>query len=258
MSRGDAPRIREWVEYHSWLGFDAFHIILDNPNDDSEAILRSLDVPARITVDLRPAVGDYYDGLSQEQRWRKVLEWRKANSEDLTAAGLPVVDPQTIRQIRYFNEVLTGYAAGPESWVAVIDMDEFIAVPGGGKIHDITSAAKAPRIRLLNFNFGTAGHDHALPFLAQHTRRWAREDIEAYGKGWDARVKTIARNDALLPLVSVHPISRGPFVTMDPAVARLHHYRVPDQGIAELPYRVEDRVVADMFAARNQPAHSGG
>jgi hypothetical protein len=241
MSRGDAPRLREWVEYHSWLGFNDFHIILDNPNDDSEAVLRALDVPARITVEVRPAMGEYYDGLNQEQRWRKVLEWRKVHHDALTDAGMPVVDPQTVRQLTYFGEVAEASAGGNESWVAVIDLDEFIAVPGK-KIQDVTAAAKSPRVRFLNFNFDTAGHVAGQPFLTQHTMRWAREDIEALGKGWQHRVKTIARNDALLPFTSVHPISAGPFEIADPEVARLHHYKIPDQGLP-IPYSVKDHAL---------------
>lgn len=69
VSRGDAPRLKEWVDYHCWLGLDTFHIILDNPVDDSEHIIRRLKVPARLIVDVRGAVGDYYDGLSRTERW---------------------------------------------------------------------------------------------------------------------------------------------------------------------------------------------
>jgi len=243
MSRGDAPRLREWVEYHSWLGFDEFHIILDNPNDDSERVLRDLDVSAKMTVDVRPASGDYYDGLSQGERWKQVLAWRMANESDLKAVGIPVVDPQTVRQHEYFSDVLSAYAGIGDAWVAVIDLDEFIAIPDGRKIHDITAAARAPRVRFLNFNFDTTGHDHTLPFLTQHTARWAREDVEAYGRGWEGRVKTIARNDALLPFVSVHPISEGQFEIAAPDVARLHHYRIPEQGLP-IAYSVEDSALA--------------
>lgn len=230
--------MREWVEYHARLGFDAFHVILDNPNDDSENVLRSLDVSARITVDVRGAEGEYYDGLTPEQRWRKVLEWRKVNHAALTASGIPVVDPQTVRQLNYFSEALESLSKD-DSWVAVIDLDEFIAIQGG-LIQDLTAAATSPRLRLLSFNFDTTGHVDGQPFLAQHTMRWAREDVEAYGKGWQHRVKTIARNDALLPFTSVHSISAGPFQVADPERARLHHYRVPDQGLP-IPYSVEDR-----------------
>ncbi|SDP53041.1 Glycosyl transferase family 2 [Arthrobacter sp. ok909] len=245
MSRGDSPRLREWVEYHSRLGFDDFYIILDNPVDDSEQVLLSLDVPAKITIDVRAASGDYYDGLTPAERWARVLAWRKANESRLTALGLPVVDPLALRQLEYFREVLsTVYAGNGDSWVAVIDLDEFIALPGGRRIQDITSAARSPRVRFLNFNFDTSGNDDTRPFLAQHTMRWAREDVEAYGQGWEHRVKTIARNDALLPFTSVHPISKGPCEISDPDVARLHHYKIPDQGLP-IPYSTKDTTLID-------------
>ncbi len=57
MTRGDAHKIGEWVEYHARLCFGDFQIVLDGEVDYTEAVLESLDVPAIITVHRRPEIG---------------------------------------------------------------------------------------------------------------------------------------------------------------------------------------------------------
>lgn len=250
MTRGDESRIEEWVEYHAALGFNDFYFILDAPIDNTESVLRGLDVDATITIDVREAKGDYYDGYTQAERWEAVKKWRTENDAALKALGTPVVDPQTVRQHEYFEEVMQRYSEEGDGWLALIDMDEFIVFPGGQSIQEMTSDRSVPRIRLLNFNFDMKSHVPGSSILSNNLMRWDREDIIAYGKGWDTRVKTIARYDSLLPMVSVHPISKGPFVTLDPEVGRLHHYRTPDQGIAELPYTVADAAALGVSMAR--------
>ena len=158
---------------------------------------------------------------------------------------MPIVDSLSMRQYLYLPAVLNKYALRKNGWLALIDVDEFLVLPDGRKIQDLTSEATAPRLRFLNFNFSTENHDASRPILSQHTMRWAREDIEDYGKGWDRRVKTLARYDSLLPMTSVHSISPWEFQVLDPEVGRLHHYKATDQGIRELPYRIEDRSVAN-------------
>lgn len=253
MSRGDAPRLREWVEYHSWLGFNDFHIILDNPNDDSESVLRALGREVDITVEIRPAHDEYFDGLDDALKWGQVRAWRERNASRIKEWGLPIVDPLSMRQYLYFPTALNKYVLRGEGWLSIIDVDEFIVFPDGRKISDVTAAAEKPRVRFLNFNFDTSNRDPELPVLQQHTHRWDREDIVAYGNGWDKRVKSIVRYDSLLPLRSVHAISGGGFAILDPDVGRLHHYKATDQGIAELTYRVEDTVAAEAFCVSGDP-----
>ncbi|SDP53035.1 Glycosyl transferase family 2 [Arthrobacter sp. ok909] len=253
MSRGDAPRLREWVEYHSWLGFDDFHVILDNPTDDSANVLRTLHVPAKITVEVRPAFGEYYDGLAGDEKVARAEVWREMNRERIVEWGLPIVDPLSMRQYLYLPAALNKYALRGEGWVSVIDVDEFIVLPGGRKISDVTTAAKMPRVRFLNFNFDFKERDPGRPILQQHTRRWAREDIVGHGQGWDTRVKSIARYDAAVPMASVHAISRGWFETLEPEIGRLHHYKVSGHGVPVLPFCVEDRAAADAFKVSEDP-----
>jgi hypothetical protein len=251
-TRGDGARIGEWVEYHARLGFDDFQVILDGLVDDTDEVLQRLDVPARITVHRRAEDGDYYDGLGQAERMERVRAWRVEHADLLASLPYKATDPQSLRQFRRVAEVLEPYQAGERGrgWVAHIDADEFIAIPGGRGISDVTSAATAPRLQLLNFNVDTSGHDPARPVLEQHRLRWSREDVLAHpDPRWGTRVKAIVRYRCALPFRSIHRISFGRSEVLDPEVARLHHFRVPNQLVdPEIPYSVDDPLT--MPAAR--------
>lgn len=245
-SRGDGHRIAEWVEYHARLGFDDFQVILDGLVDDTDQVLRRLDVPARVTVHPRPEEGDYYDGLDQGERLERVRAWRAEHADLLASLPFKATDPQSLRQFRRVAEVLAPYHAGERGrgWVAHIDVDEFVVIGSGGPVAELTAAATAPRLQLLNFNVDTSGHDPSRPVLEQHRMRWSRADVLAHpDPRWATRVKTIARYRAALPFRSIHRISFGRSQVLDPAVARLHHFRVPGQLIEPpIPYRVEDQL----------------
>lgn len=251
-TRGDGARIGEWVDYHARLGFADFQVILDGLVDDTDEVLDRLDVPARVTVHRRPEEGDYYDGLDQAERLERVRAWRIEHADFLAALPYKATDPQSVRQFERVAEVLAPYHSGERGrgWVAHIDVDEFIAMPVGGSIADLTGAATAPRLQLLNFNVDTTGHDPARPVLEQHRMRWAREDVLAHpDPRWGTRVKAVVRYRVALPFRSIHRISFGRSEVLDPAVARLHHYRVPTQLVdPEIPYSVDDPLT--MPAAR--------
>lgn len=236
MSRGDAPRLAEWVSYHQSLGFDEFHVVLDNPTDRSAAVLQALD--ARVTIDVRGPHGPYFDRVPPEDRWPAVRQWRQEHAKVIAEWGVPIVDPLSMRQYMHLPAVLNKYAVRGDCWVAVIDVDEFLVIPGR-TVQDVTAVAEHPRIRFLNFNFDTTRWAPGESVLTSCTNRWAREDVEMYGQGWQNRHKSIVRHDALLPLASVHAVSTGPFTVLDPEAGRLHHYKAIDQGLP-LPYRITD------------------
>jgi Glycosyl transferase family 2 len=238
MSRGDEHRLAEWIGYHARIGFDEFNIVLDNPIDNSEALLNDLKSQYRITVSTRAPIGEYYDGMTVAERWARVKLWRVEHAEEVEASGLPINDSLSWRQHRHLPEVLGTYT-DRTGWVSVLDVDEFITLSPGRSISDVLGDAKATRVRLLSFDVDTSDHDPARGYLEQHHHRWAREDLIAYGKGWDTRVKSIVRMSAALPLASVHPVSRGPFVVLEPDQGRILHFKTPASNM--LPYRIEDR-----------------
>ncbi len=243
-SRGDAARIAEWMTYHQRLGFDDFQVILDGLVDDTDEVLGELDLPARIDVHRYPEEGDYFDGLPADERARRVAQWRVDNAEWRATLKGKALDPIAVRQFRRIPEVLAPYAAGDRGrgWVAFIDVDEFLHLPRHESIRALAREATAPRLRFLNFNVDTSGHDPARPVLEQHTLRWAREDVVQHpNSAWVNRVKSMVRYRKSLPFFSVHRISRGRAEVLDAEIARLHHFRIPLQPLdPPLPYRVDD------------------
>ena len=244
MSRGDADKITEWLWYHAQLGFDDFQIILDGDVDGTEELLRTVDVPATITVHPRAEVGEYYEGLSHEERWERVLEWRAANADAIESGALRGKDAISWRQHLHLPEVLAPYEAGDRGrgWLALIDVDEFIVLREHGSIDELTRTAQAPRLRFLNFNVDTTGHDPSRPVLEQHSMRWSLEDLMAYeDQRWAQRVKSMVRYRFARLNSTIHKLNQGRHELLDPATARLHHFKMP-VNLVEIPYTVDDPV----------------
>jgi hypothetical protein len=245
LSRGDAPKIAEWVDYHAHLGFEDFQVVLDGDVDGTEDVLRSLDVPAQVTVHRREEVGEYYDGLSPEERRHRVLAWRARNAEALESGAMRGIDALAWRQHLHLKELMAPYAAGERGrgWLALIDVDEFIVLTEHPSIQAVTAQADAPRLRLLNFNVDTTGYDPGRPVLQQHTMRWSREDVLAHPTPrWARRVKSVVRYRCATMDHTVHKISRGRHVLLDPDVARLHHFKMPPNSELDIPFTVHDPV----------------
>lgn len=243
-TRGDASRLAEWITYHSRLGFDEFHIVLDGLVDNSDEVLANLDVDARVSYEIKPEQGEYYDGLSLEERWQRILRWREENKEMLAALPFTATDPQSLRQGLNVGPLIERVTHERRGWLTFIDVDEFIHVPGSQDIRTVTRDAPASRLGLLNHNVSTAGHDPSRPVLEQHHLRWSREDLEAYpNKGWTNRIKTIARFRAATPYGGMHHLTAGQRAVVPPEVARLHHFRIPEQPMDPLiPYSVDDPI----------------
>lgn len=243
-TRGDAHRLAEWVDYHAALGFEEFHVILDGLVDDSMDVLKSLKTSALVVIHPFPEEGVYFDGLTPERRLERVAEWRQHHAAELAELPYAATDPQSLRQFQRIRELLPSIVEGRRGWLAHIDCDEFINIPGGGDIASLTDVATRPRLQLLNFNVDTTGYDPALPVLAQQGPRWSRESMLAHpDERWARRVKSIVRFRAATPFRSIHRISFGRHEVVDPQVARLHHFRVPLQPMSpDVPYTVPDSI----------------
>lgn len=250
-SRGDALRLEEWITYHSRIGFEEFHIVLDGLSDNSDEVLAGIHVDARIVVHQRAESGEYMDGLDAATRHRRNTQWREKNQELLASLPFRAQDPLSLRQGLNITPVLEDLCANRKGWVAFIDVDEFIHLPRDGSIRALTRRLNAEkrtsRISFLNFNVDTTGHDPHRPVLEQHRFRWSREGLLAHpNKAWTRRFKTMARFSVATPYGGVHKITRGRRTVVDPEDARLLHFRVPMQGVEgmdpELPYPVEDPI----------------
>lgn len=244
LSRGDAHKIGEWVDYHARLGFEDFQIVLDGDVDGTADVLRALDVPATITVHERAEVGDYYEGLAPDERRRRVAEWRERHAAELESGAMKGVDALAWRQHLHLPEVMRSYAAGErgKGWLAFFDVDEYVVLGRDRSIAELTAQAEAPRLRFPSFNVDTTDHDPTRPVLEQHTRRWSRADLLAHpNKRWARRVKSMVRYRLAELNHTVHKISHGRHQLLDAEVARLHHFKVPMNEL-DLPYSVDDPV----------------
>jgi hypothetical protein len=245
MTRGDAHKIAEWLDYHARLGFDDLQVVLDGDVDGTEELLRSVDVPAEVTVHWRAEVGDYYDGLSPAERRHRVLQWREKYAAERASGGMRGVDALAWRQHQHFGPLLAPYAAGErgEGWLGLIDVDEFVVLTQDRTIGTLTAGQPVPRLRLLNFNVDTSGYDPARPVLEQHSVRWSREDLLAHDDArWAKRVKSLVDYRHAKLNATVHKINRGEHVVLDPDVARLHHFKMPASAELDLPFTVDDPI----------------
>lgn len=258
MSRGDSARLRDWLLYHHSLGFARFHIVLDNPNDNSREVLEEIGASHRIDIEttVLGADGEYFDGVSNEERLRLIAQWKKDNARYIADSRYPIVDPLSDRQYRVLPGKLADLRSRfPDDWVAIIDVDEYIAVPGTANLHTLIERATKPRLRFLNFNFDMEGWNPS-ENVRTRTQRWSRKDIVNHGNGWESRVKSLVRLDSALPMVSVHAVSSGPFEVVPPEVGRIHHYKFPNQKIS-LAYSVEDRAIAMPSGVGARQVHGG-
>ena len=259
MTRGDAHKIGEWVEYHARLGFGDFQIVLDGEVDDTAGVLASLELPVEITVHRRPEIGEYSDGLSADERRVQFGEWRRRHAAELEAGQIRGHDPLAWRQHQRFPEILAPYSEGRRGrgWLSLIDVDEFIVLRGYRSIREVTHQPGAPRLRLFSLNVDTSGYDPTRPVLEQHTRRWSRDDLLALDdQRWANRPKSIVRYKCARLTSTVHKISTGRQAQLDPERARVHHFRMPIQEGVEVPYRVDDPVTMPPWAPSRTPARN--
>lgn len=245
MTRGDGPRIVEWATYHAAIGFDDLQIVLDGDVDGTEGLLRALRLPARVTLHVRDEVGDYHDGLVHQEREQRVARWRERHAAELASGAMRGTDAVAWRQHTHFPGVLAPYTAGlrGRGWLGLVDVDEYVVLSRHRTIGEVLAEQEAPRARLLSFNVDTTDHDPARPVLEQHTRRWSRADLLAHpDRRWARRVKSFVRYRHAELSATVHKISRGRHVVVDPDVARLHHFKMPPAAVPDLPFSVDDPV----------------
>lgn len=242
MTRGDAHKIVEWIEYHSVIGFRDFQIVLDGDVDGTESVLESISGSHAITIHRRREVGEYYDGLSVEERADRISEWRSRNESDLQSGVMRGIDPLSWRQHRHLAPIMEQYKNGSRGrgWLALFDVDEYLVIPRADTIQTLAKRFDVPRLRFLSFDVDTTGYDQNRPVLQQHSRRWSREDLIAEGGAYSKRVKSMVRYRKARLEATIHKISWGRSATLDWRLARIHHFRMPNQPGIRVPYSVED------------------
>src|SRR4051794_11019135 len=111
MTRGDGHKIAEWLDYHARIGFDDFQVVLDGDIDGTEEVLRSVEVPAEVTVHPRAEVGEYYDGLPPEERRHRVLLWREKDAAPPAPRTMRGTHAPPWRHHQHLPPLLAPYAA---------------------------------------------------------------------------------------------------------------------------------------------------
>ncbi|BBP46156.1 hypothetical protein THMIRHAS_15290 [Thiosulfatimonas sediminis] len=240
MSRGDSKRLEHWIRYHDSIGFTDYFIILDNPNDDSEAILEKLSDEFNINVFVKAPSGPYYDDVCSSELWNIKKKWLADNKNIIDEMNFPINDEISFRQYKYFPEIMKRIENNNlVDWLSIIDVDEYIDLIGYEDIAEMVSEVGGERIRLLNFNYDTSSSFPIVkPVTETATFRWDRQDIIEFGSGWEYRCKSIVKYDKALPLVSVHAISKGSFKVVEHTKAKLNHYKYPIMN--NIPYTVDD------------------
>lgn len=240
MTRGDEERIEHWVRYHVRLGFSELYIVLDNPVDNTESVLKKLSGLANIHIIFKGPNGPYYEADEYSSMWEKRKQWLVENKLEIERMGLPINDEISWRQYKYFPGIIQDIINSEKiTWISIIDVDEYIDLIKYENIEDLVKTVGGERIRFRNFNYNTS---ESFPIVKPVTEtakyRWSYEDIVKFGKGWDERCKSIVKVDKALPLVSVHAISKGSFKVVDHREAKLNHYKYP--LMKNIPYTVCD------------------
>lgn len=233
-------------------------MILDDPIDNTESLLKKVcdELNVGLQVEIKEAFDEYYNELPPDEWRARNLAWRENLTKTNQVPGLSKHSALARRQSMYFPEILARYdersKAGEHGWLALIEVDEFIVPLKWPDIPTMTrSFPEATRLRLLNFNFDTSNHDPSKLFLEQHVYRWSREGIEAYGKGWDKRVKTIAWWGNLTPYAGVHLLSKGGSTTIDHHEARLHHFNFGMIAHPDIPkFEVKDMSTFELWSSK--------
>jgi hypothetical protein len=143
--RNEAPYLREWIEYHRMIGFDAFILMNDNSTDDTQCIL---DAYAQEGIVIRiPKDIDDHD-----------YKLRESNQHVFDACTDYLKTQQTRYDPRY-------------TWMMTHDVDEFVwfnKTVGVESLQDamqhliqsqdgeeVVKSMEVPRLF-----FGSSGHDH--------------------------------------------------------------------------------------------------
>lgn len=234
MSRGDERRIKEWLDYHLAAGFNRIHVVLDNPSDESELVLREFSGEL-VSYEIRPARGVYIDSESQIS----LAEWRTANSIQI-ANNPRLVHPMVERQLDYIPQAMDLLGAEGMDWIGAWDVDEFLALESQDSLAQIIMKTKQPRLRFLSSNVDMSGWREGHR-VTSHTQIQDRLEIAKVSTAWARRCKSMVRREAVRPFVSVHEVSMGGFEVVPFESAGILHFRVPMQGHLPNYPRFDDR-----------------
>jgi glycosyltransferase involved in cell wall biosynthesis len=156
--KNEGPYLREWVAYHRIIGFDDILVYDHNSTDESGEVLAALE----------------REGMVQSIPWS--------------------VPPKRKPQWLAYEDGLERLRDVAD-WIAFIDLDEFIVMPGHDDIQEFLAEYGSLDAIAMNWKlFGTSGREVREPGLViERFTRCAMPDF--YG---NLAVKTLARPEAIL------------------------------------------------------------
>jgi len=169
--RNEGRYLAEWIEFHTLGGVEHFYIYDNDSSDGTAEILRPYVLQGRVTL----------------------LHW-----------------PEHPGQSSAYNHAIAVFGRDSD-WMALIDVDEFIATPAGSSIARCVESVgrEADQILLPWWHFGSSGHDSRPGGLV--IENYVHRTVEAH-----RQTKTIVRPNAVR-IVGVHHCETREGRTVDSA-----------------------------------------
>jgi len=206
MFKNEAPWLKEWIDYHRIvLGIDHFYLYNNDSTDHYKEVLRSL----------------------IDEGFVELIDWSSSDPKhELSGAFMDA--PWSGAQLGAYNDCLKNRALGKMTWVAMIDVDEFI-VPTSGvdSFYELLRKAEKKNKATVCLSwrvFGTSNvEDLKQGELLTERLTWRSSDEY----GWNRHVKSLHRPEyvsfALVHIAeSLSPNFGSKTLSADDV--RLHHY----------------------------------
>eukprot|EP00579_Thalassiosira_antarctica_P008689 CAMPEP_0201895950 /NCGR_PEP_ID=MMETSP0902-20130614/43589_1 /ASSEMBLY_ACC=CAM_ASM_000551 /TAXON_ID=420261 /ORGANISM="Thalassiosira antarctica, Strain CCMP982" /LENGTH=456 /DNA_ID=CAMNT_0048428403 /DNA_START=402 /DNA_END=1775 /DNA_ORIENTATION=- len=161
--QNEAPYLREWIEYHRMIGFEAFLLMNDGSHDDTQCVLDAY-ADEGLVIHIPTDIEDYDSTLNE-----------KLNEN---------VDHIFDMCVDYLNNHQDRFDPS-RTWMMTHDVDEFVFIKTGSNssIHDaVTHLSQSNHPQALSLvvprlAFGSSRHDNFQPGLVidRFTRRYNHE-----------------------------------------------------------------------------------
>lgn len=135
--KNEAPYLQEWIEYHQMIGVDHFYLYNNGSVDAFRKVLSPYIKKKIITL----------------------IQWPD-NFGPLADSGFAW---SLSTQLSAYENALKWSALGKTKWLVFLDIDEFLVVPGSGKIREILDSYDEYPGVTLSSEFYDASHRAAVP-----------------------------------------------------------------------------------------------
>ena len=190
IAKNEARYIAEWAIYHKMIGFDRIVVYHNESTDDTEAVL----------IKLQEA------GIVEYRNWSTPTETTLQRLAGLIGYRNGTNSAGAHIQTLAYRDGLKRLKRSVE-WICLIDIDEFVVIPGVDDIHAFLERYKDESAIAINWKiFGTSHREKIEPGLV--IERFLRCAKRLHGG--NKAVKTLARCSALIdPNLHNHQFAAG-------------------------------------------------